>query len=121
MITVTIPGRPPGGNALHRMTHWQVRTVRAEWKEWTYRAALAGSQGAEGLPYRRAVLSVQWKCRTKRRRDFDNLISGLKPVLDGLVAAGVIADDSTDCLTLGSMTVLDGVGVDEMVLTVVPA
>jgi hypothetical protein len=36
----------------------------------------------------------------RRRRDEDNLVSGLhKPCLDGLVAAGVLADDSPGHVT----------------------
>lgn len=146
-VTVVVPGRPPGANALHRMGHWRVRKVREEWKDAGHAEAVrtmargpfarawmltaVGQSGrspestgyipdrGEWWPLERVTIGVVWRCKVRRRRDFDNLVSGLKPLLDGLVSSGIIADDSTDHLVaLGPLTVEIGAGVDETVLTV---
>lgn len=39
--------------------------------------------------------SVTFVVKNNRRRDYDNLIASLKSGMDGLVAAGLIEDDST--------------------------
>lgn len=122
-LTVRIPGRPPGGNALHRMGHWAVRKSREEWRDITYLSAAQALAEARiaGTPWtvpKVAQVAAEWHFRTRRRRDYDNLVSGLKPLLDGLVQAGVILDDSTEYLaTLGPFSVQVS-GVDETVLTV---
>ena len=40
------------------------------------------------------VIDVRWGLPDKRRRDWDNLIACTKPLIDGLVHAGVLKDDS---------------------------
>ena len=122
-LEVRVPGRPPGANDLIRMGHWKVGTVRARWKATTLEVstqAIAASPWAEGWePIQRATVQVLWRCKTRRRRDFDNLISGLKPLLDGLVAAGVLEDDSTEIVTaIGPLLVETGSPVDETVIVV---
>lgn len=123
-FTVRIPGRPPGGNALHRMGHWAVRKSREQWSQLAYAVAVQERQyrAERGNPWETAgtaEIAVEWRCKVRRRRDYDNLVSGLKPLLDGLVRAGVIRDDSTDVLrSLGPFTVTVGAGSDETVLTV---
>lgn len=70
-------------------------------------------------PLRKATVEILWRCRYRRRRDFDNLVSGIKPLLDGLVAAGVIEDDSSDVLvSLGPLSIEVGTLQDEVVMTV---
>lgn len=100
MLTVTIEGRPPTLNARR---HW--REVAADNAMWKETARLVGIDAItrfhrrHGLKWRtldRAALSVTFTIPDRRRHDFDNLVSALKPLLDGLVAAGVVADDSTD-------------------------
>lgn len=146
-VTVTVPGRPPGANDLIRMGHWRVGKVRADWKQIAHHAAVrvmtegpyarpwmltaVGQSGrvaestsyipdrADWWPLARAQVSITWRCKLRRKRDFDNLVSGLKPLLDALVSSGVIEDDSTDCLMiLGPFRVEVGTGIDETILEI---
>ena len=115
-VEVRIPGRPPGANALHRQGFWKVRKDREEWRGISHSAALAVRSGP---PFARASLAVEWRCRTRRRRDYDNLVAGLKPLIDGLVSAGIIEDDdSAHLISLGPLTVTSGCPEDAVVLTV---
>ena len=50
-------------------------------------------------PLEKAHLTITFRASDKRRRDMDNLLSASKAYVDGLVAAGVIADDSSDNLS----------------------
>lgn len=120
-LVVIVPGRPPGANDLIRMGHWRIGKVRAQWKETTM-LAVADAQSVRTEPWRplrKATVEILWRCRYRRRRDFDNLVSGIKPLLDGLVAAGVIEDDSSDVLvSLGPLSIEVGTLQDEVVMTV---
>ena len=118
-IVVRVPGRPPGANALHRQGYWRVRKDREEWHGIALLAARAARGPGFGPPFARASLAVEWRCRTQRRRDYDNLVAGLKPLIDGLVSAGIIEDDDSDHLVaLGPLTVSSGCSEDETVLTI---
>jgi len=115
-VTVAIPGHPPGGNELHQMNRFAVSKSRLIW-----RMAVANCvvlpKGWEPITY--ASLAVEWRYRIKRNRDLDNLVAGLKPVIDGLVSAGVIVDDHSGVLAeIGPLTVQIGCSRDETVLTV---
>lgn len=122
-LEIRVPGRPPGANDLVRMGHWKVSSVRERWRKTTVDAAVeAMAASPVSLPWEplaRATLGVTWRCKTKRRRDYDNLVSGIKPLLDGLVLAGVLEDDSTEVLVgIGPLRVEVGSPVDETVMTV---
>ena len=56
--------------------------------------ALALEQGRPDVPYERAHITITWVAKHKIRRDPDNLFASMKAYIDGLVAAGLIADDS---------------------------
>lgn len=49
-------------------------------------------------PYKKATVTITYYFKDKRRRDPDNYCG--KMILDGLTAAGVIADDSFKNITL---------------------
>ncbi len=104
-LVVTIPGRPPTPNARR---HW--RTTAADNKDWKDAAFAAGMDGifehglaghgewpAKGID--RARVRVTFIVPTRTRRDLDNLIASTKPLTDGLVACGVLRDDSTEAIT----------------------
>jgi len=85
-----IPGRLPGFNdiidAAKRNPHEYARM-----KE-TYTAMVAWL--AKKLPpYEKVALVITWY-EPDRRRDPDNIMAGQKFILDGLVAAGVLPNDS---------------------------
>jgi crossover junction endodeoxyribonuclease RusA len=56
--------------------------------------ALVLQQGRPAHPYERAHITITWVAKDKRRRDVDNLLASMKSYIDGLVGAGLIADDS---------------------------
>jgi Holliday junction resolvase RusA-like endonuclease len=100
-VSVTIPGRPPTPNesnrAIARQKAWR---ERREWRmtasgfaeaarlEWERR------HGETWKPLDDVEISVAFGVKDNRRRDLDNLIASVKPLLDGLVDAGLIVDDS---------------------------
>ena len=51
------------------------------------------SQGKPVRPYERAHITITWVAKDKRRRDTDNLFASMKAYIDGLVEAGLLADD----------------------------
>ena len=90
--TFTIEGRMPGLNEFikahdkdyHKGNHTQQReTDRAAWC-----AKAAHVPRFEGP----VVVSIEWY-EPNRRRDLDNVASAKKFILDGLVRAGVLAND----------------------------
>ena len=56
--------------------------------------ALVREQGKPVTPYAKAHIIITWLSKDKRRRDPDNLFASMKPYIDGLVEAELIADDS---------------------------
>ena len=44
--------------------------------------------------------TVTFQMPNRRRRDLDNLLAAMKPAWDGLVDAGLLADDNADQLTI---------------------
>lgn len=100
------------------MQHWSVKTSREQWREAAFVAALdAIPEGWETL--QRANVAVLWRYHVRRTRDLDNLVAGLKPILDGLVLARVLEDDHSGVLeSLGPLRVEIGATEDETVLIV---
>lgn len=71
--------------------HWAVRSrCGAAWRE----AAAWKAKQARIPAHDRIVVSLAMFPKDRRRRDADNLVSGvLKHVIDGLVDAGIVPDD----------------------------
>ena len=93
-LEVDVPGIPPNPN---RRLHWAVLArSRSDFRGWTKLAAkdaLARSGRSDDFPLRAATLEATFFVKTHRRRDPDNLLASLKPLVDGLVDAGVLVDD----------------------------
>ncbi len=84
-----VPGRFPSLNDYLRIRN---RAQRAAMKRsLDHRVAWAAKE-AGIRPVGRCMVRVTW-VEQNRRRDLDNVRSGVKFVLDGLVKAGVIEDD----------------------------
>ena len=101
-LVVRIPGRPPTPNARR---HWrQVQHDNAEWKSAAYTVAAnerrkwESEHGLNWRPLGHAVVSVAFGLPDRRTRDLDNLIASTKPLLDGIVGAGILLDDSIDVI-----------------------
>jgi Holliday junction resolvase RusA-like endonuclease len=92
MIKLTIPGTPPSLNQWSRM-HWaKAAKIKKQWENDILYVFLASK--AKGVfPLEKARITIKYYFSTNRRRDADNL--NLKFILDGLVKAGIIVDDST--------------------------
>lgn len=101
MLKLTIPRIPVGPNGprgLFRM-HWSAR--RRDRQEWTLEIA-AAVRAAPGAPEFCATgfRNVTIHQVRRRRLDHDNLHASCKHVLDALVSAGLIVDDSPGWITL---------------------
>lgn len=55
-------------------------------------------QAPESIPWSACKVSVTLYCKTKRKRDADNAVSMLKSMYDGIVAAGVVTDDTPEIM-----------------------
>lgn len=91
----TIPEIPPSNNKyIGRNQRWQ---YQKEKKRWATMIEVFCKPKPE-IPFEKARVTLQYFFPNKIRRDPDNY-SG-KMVLDGLVKAGIIVDDSFDCIAL---------------------
>lgn len=105
----TIPEIPPSNNKfIGRENRWEYQGIKKQWAG--YIAALCCPKPPEPLSH--ASVTLLYHFRDKRRRDPDNY-SG-KMILDGLTAAGIIADDSFGCINLFLKAVVDGRGETEI-------
>lgn len=95
-ITIRIDGRPPTPNARR---HWRVTALDNDTWKGAARVVALASLPPGWTPLERCVAEVTFVVGTKARRDLDNLIASSKPLTDGIVAAGVIRDDSLDVIT----------------------
>lgn len=90
MILVPLPwDRPP--LSLNDRDHWAVkaRKTKAARAETAIAAALARTPSLDA-----AAVTIVWRVPNNRERDNDNLVATLKPAIDGLRDAGVLASDS---------------------------
>lgn len=80
-----------------RMNRWAKAKVVKEWREaacWLARAAK--------IPRARKVrVILHYVPKDDRRRDPDNLVAAMKPMVDGLVDAGVVPDDTAEYVDRG--------------------
>jgi Holliday junction resolvase RusA-like endonuclease len=94
MIKLIISGTPPSLNQWSRM-HWaKAAKIKKQWENDILYTFLAESHcNRISFPYQKASVKIVYYFATNRRRDADNL--NLKFLLDGIVKAGIIKDDST--------------------------
>ena len=80
-------------NANHRYGHWAQRAkLTKAWREQAETAAILHS----GYFVGRVHITVTVHKTTNRRYDVGNLAPTAKAILDGIVSAGVLVDDSND-------------------------
>jgi hypothetical protein len=99
-VTLDIPMAPPLPNRL-RGVHWSVKAkARREWQNAVDLALLeAGWRRAQGPLDHPTVTLTRISAAAP---DPDNVMAGWKPLIDALVVAGVMIDDSADAYTLVS-------------------
>ena len=79
--------------SLNARDHWSVKARHTKvWRNW------AKGQAHEFPPVDAVNVRLTWFVTDKRRRDEDNLVPLLKALCDGLVDAGVVADDTPDLM-----------------------
>lgn len=94
-MKITIPMIPPSLNKFAgRQNVWEYRNAKQEWKEWI----CVMSKAKMNSFIEHAIVTITYYFPTKARHDPDNYAG--KMILDGLTAAGVIKDDSFDCIEL---------------------
>lgn len=83
--------------SLNDRLHWRVKAkITAEVREYVKQSAWYNVPACE-----RILVELHYVPRDRRRRDRDNLVATLKPCLDGLVSAGVVADDAPEYVDWG--------------------
>ncbi len=96
-----LPDRKLSPNA---RTHWGTKSgaVNVAKKE----TAILARKYWVGEPTQKARIDYVFKARTRRKRDYDNLLAMCKPWQDGLIIGGAIMEDDTDHLEIGSMRLI---------------
>jgi crossover junction endodeoxyribonuclease RusA len=86
---------PPGMKmlSLNDRSHWRVRYARGEVIR---KAAWALAKAARIPPLERIVVTAEYQPPDRRKRDEDNLTLAVKSAIDGIKAAKVVPDDSSD-------------------------
>jgi Holliday junction resolvase RusA-like endonuclease len=87
-------GQLPDSDLNPNKRHHYMRLYTAKRKAKEIAMALVYQQVRPAEPYKVAHITITWVAKDKRRRDADNLFASMKSYIDGLVAAGLIADDS---------------------------
>jgi len=84
---IGLPFKKPPLSMNDRMHHMQRHRITQELR-------LVGRVKARTLPdMERCRITLVWYVNTKHRRDTINLMATLKPLVDGIVDAEVVADD----------------------------
>lgn len=91
MIRIEIPIPPKRCHPNSRGRHWASK-ARAM-KDYRGLVRMIASRERPAWPLERAVIRATFHFGCKRRRDPDNLLASLKGAFDGLVDAGILADD----------------------------
>lgn len=90
---------PPSNNKFKgRQNHWEYRELKKYWEALVYYKCRPKPE----KPFENVFVKITYFFPTRIRHDPDNY-NGVF-ILDGLVKAGILKDDSFDCITL----VLDG-------------
>ena len=100
-MRIIIPGLPPrDANPNARVHHMKLASVRRNMKDTMIASVLEmPSMDRPTEPLEKAHLTITFRANDKRRRDLDNLLGACKAYIDGLVAGGIVVDDSSDHLS----------------------
>lgn len=105
-----IPEIPPTLNKfLGRENSWEYRNTKSEWLK---KISLCCTPKPR-KPLEKAVVTLFFHFKDKRRRDLDNY---LKFVMDGLTAAGIIRDDNFETIELRLRGIADKKGITEIII-----
>lgn len=94
-MTYTIHQIPPSLNKFAgRENTWEYRGLKQEWKD----IVSLCCRPRPSVPIEKAKVTITYYFPDRRRHDPDNYAG--KMILDGLTNAGIIKDDSFDCIEL---------------------
>lgn len=94
-MTITIPMIPPSLNKFAgRKNDREYQYLKQQWKQMVYLACLK----EKNAKLKKSIITITYFFPTRARHDPDNYAG--KMILDGITAAGVIEDDSFDCIEL---------------------
>lgn len=114
-LTLTLPMPPKALSPNARVHRLSKAAVASEYRQSIWLDALAQLQERYGavvpLPLRMAAVFT-FVTKDNRRRDLDNWLAACKPLLDGLVDAGILIDDSTRYLASITVTRRVDKGID---------
>lgn len=112
MYKYSIPEIPPSNNKfIGRNARWEYQQEKKRWAQMIQ--LLCRPKPPQAIP--KAIVQLTYHFKNKIRRDPDNY-SG-KMILDGLVRAGILEDDSFLCIELQLKAVYDkGGGYTEIII-----
>ena len=94
-ISIELPYLPPKEFSRNSRVHWTaLHRVKDQVYDDILITLLESGFKKDVQPLDTATVTFTFYIPDKRNRDADNLITSAKPMLDGLVRAGVIADDN---------------------------
>ena len=102
-LTMPFPPAELNPNRARGLRWWTLGQARKLYRETCGWEAKDQAKGVRLSPP--VLATVTFVVPDHRRRDVDNLLAALKPCWDGLVDAGVLADDSHDKLRMGAPVV----------------
>lgn len=97
VFKITVYAATPTPNTWVR-AHWsKYQKIKKEWLNRIWEATIEHyGRGKFGPPVKNASLTIER--RGLKRLDYDNLVGGLKPVLDALTKLGYLEDDTNDVI-----------------------
>jgi len=91
-VILCIPDAPPSWNTFYAGAHhWKRKQLADKWHLLVRESALSAQKG-QAIPRGQGAITVSVNYPDKRRRDPDNICAKL--LIDGLVHAGILPDDS---------------------------
>lgn len=103
--------------SLNGREHWRAKAAKVAAVRASTHLAVAVATFAATMPERIDV-TLTYYPRDKRRRDADNLVATLKACCDGIVDAGVVADDTPDLMVKHMPVILPPDGDPRLVLVI---
>jgi hypothetical protein len=88
-LEIILDGLPPSTNL--RYSHWAIKAK--EQAKWRLASKMAAYLRRPTEPLQRA--KVTCVRRSSREADYDNLVIAFKPIIDGLVDAKILIDDTS--------------------------
>ncbi len=108
-LSIKVPALPPAACSPNFRGHWSKRNKASQqFKRDVHYAALdwkssLSKDETDNLPLDQAVIDLAFTVKENRIRDLDNWLARMKPGIDALVDAGIIAKDDHEHLRYGKI------------------